>query len=61
MQAKSKPVDTVTASDLGVTPATSQKIVALRPAPERAAGEVIEDEGEAHLRIVQLLEQAKVI
>lgn len=61
MQAKSKPVDTITAGDLGVTPTTQQKIVDIRPAPERAAGEVIEDDGEAHLKIVELLEQAKVI
>jgi len=61
MQAKSKPVDTVTAGDLGVNVATMQKIVSIRPAPERASGELIEDDGEAHLKIVALLEQAKVI
>lgn len=61
MQAKSKPVDTVTAADLGVDAATRQRIVGIRPAPERAGGEVIEDDGEAHLKIVELLEQAKVI
>ncbi len=61
MQAKSKPVDTVTAGDLGVDVATKQKIVSIRPAPERASGELIEDDGEAHLKIVALLEQAKVI
>ncbi|MDH5371841.1 MAG: electron transfer flavoprotein subunit beta/FixA family protein, partial [Acidimicrobiia bacterium] len=61
MQAKSKPIDTLTAGDLGVEVATQQKIVAIRPAPERASGEVIEDDGEAHLKIVALLEQAKVI
>lgn len=61
MAAKSKPVDQVAIADLGVEPAAGQQIVAVRPAPERAAGEIIHDEGEAHLRIVQLLEQAKVI
>jgi electron transfer flavoprotein beta subunit len=61
MQAKSKPVDTLTAGDLSVELVTRQKIVAVRPAAERAAGELIEDDGEAHLRIVALLEQAKVI
>jgi electron transfer flavoprotein beta subunit len=61
MQAKSKPVDTVTAGDLGVDAASQQKIVGIRPAPERAAGELIEDDGEAHIKIVELLEQAKVI
>ena len=61
MQAKSKPVDTVTAGDLDVDATSQQRIVGIRPAPERAAGEVIEDDGEAHLKIVELLEQAKVI
>ena len=61
MQAKSKPVDTVSAGDLDVDTASQQKIVGIRPAPERAVGEVIEYDGEAHLKIVELLEQAKVI
>ena len=61
MAAKAKPIDQITAADLGVTVSTGQEIVAVRPAPERAAGEIIEDDGEAHLRIVQLLEQVKVI
>jgi electron transfer flavoprotein beta subunit len=65
MQAKSKPIEQPTAADLGfaadaVGP-VDQTIVALRPAPERAGGRVVEDEGEAHLEIVKLLEQAKVI
>ena len=61
MAAKSKPIDQVTATDLGVTAEAGQEIVSTRPAPERAAGEIIEDDGEAHVRIIQLLEQAKVI
>lgn len=61
MAAKSKPIDQVTAADLGVEVTAGQEIVSVRPAPERAAGEIIEDDGEAHLRIIQLLEQAKVI
>ena len=61
MAAKSKPIDHVTAADLEVTVTAGQEILAVRPAPERAAGETIEDDGEAHLRIIQLLEQAKVI
>ena len=61
MQAKSKPVDTLTSGDLGVNVASQQRIVTIRPAPERASGELIEDDGEAHLKIVELLEQAKVI
>ena len=61
MAAKSKPIDQITAGDLGVTIAPGQEIVSVRPAPERAAGEIIEDDGEAHVRIIALLEQAKVI
>jgi electron transfer flavoprotein beta subunit len=61
MAAKSKPIDQITAADLGVAISASQEIVSVRPAPERAAGEIVEDDGEAHLRIIELLEQAKVI
>jgi electron transfer flavoprotein beta subunit len=61
MAAKSKPIDQTTAGDLGVTATVGQTIVSIRPAPERAAGEIIEDEGDAHERIIQILEQAKVI
>jgi electron transfer flavoprotein beta subunit len=61
MQAKSKPVDTTTAADLGVEPVATQTITAVEPVASRAAGEVVEDEGEAYLKIVELLEQVKVI
>ena len=61
MQAKSKPVDTVTAADLGVTPTVTQTIAAVDPVPAREAGEIVEDEGEAYEAIVSLLEEVKVI
>lgn len=65
MAAKSKPVDTVTADDLGVSPVgwagAGQEIVDVADAPERAAGEIVEDEGEAHLKIVEFLDKLKVI
>jgi electron transfer flavoprotein beta subunit len=61
MQAKSKPIDTATAADLGVTPETRQTIVAVEPVPAREGGEIIEDDGEAFQQIVALLEQVKVI
>jgi electron transfer flavoprotein beta subunit len=61
MQAKSKPLDTLTAADLGVTPEPSQSIRSVEPVAARQAGEVVVDDGEAHLRIVSLLEQVKVI
>ncbi len=65
MAAKSKPVDTVTAADLGVTPVgwggSNQSITQVAQAPARQAGEVVEDDGEAHLKIVAFLENLKVI
>ena len=65
MAAKSKPVDTVTAGDLGVAPtgwaAAGQQIASVTQAPSREAGEVIEDDGEAHVKIVEFLEGLKVI
>ena len=65
MDAKKKPVDTVTAADLGVTPVgwagANQEIVDVAQAPERAAGEKVVDDGDAHLKIVAFLENLKVI
>jgi electron transfer flavoprotein beta subunit len=67
MAAKSKPVDELTLADLGIDAGDAgwagarQEIVAVEPAPEREAGEVIEDEGDAHLKIVEFLEKLKVI
>jgi electron transfer flavoprotein beta subunit len=61
MDAKKKPVETLTAADLGVEPAATQKVVSITDAPERGGGRVIEDEGEAHMEIVALLEERKVI
>jgi electron transfer flavoprotein beta subunit len=67
MQAKQKPVDQPTAADLGFDAGavgaggSGQRIVEVRPAPERSAGRRVQDDGGAHLEIVKLLEQAKVI
>jgi electron transfer flavoprotein beta subunit len=65
MAAKSKPVDTVTAADLGVTPVgwagADQQIVEVAKAPARESGEIVEDDGEGHLKIVAFLEDLKVI
>lgn len=67
MAAKSKPVDQLTAADLGFATddvgaaGAGQEIVSVEPAPSRGGGEIIEDEGEAHLRILELLEEKKVI
>jgi electron transfer flavoprotein beta subunit len=65
MAAKSKPIDTVTAADLGVTPVgwagAGQSIVSVTQAEARAAGEIIEDDGEGFAKIVAFLENLKVI
>src|SRR3954468_24494799 len=65
MAAKSKPVETVTAADLGVTPvgwdAAGQKITDVTKAEARKAGEIIEDDGEGYAKIVAFLENLKVI
>lgn len=61
MQAKSKPVTTLTASDLGIENETGQTIRSVEPVEARAAGEIVEDDGEAFVKIVEMLEQVKVI
>ena len=65
MAAKSKPVETVTAADLGVTPvgwdAAGQTIANVTKAEARKAGEIIEDDGEGYAKIVAFLENLKVI
>ncbi|MGH9031932.1 MAG: electron transfer flavoprotein subunit beta/FixA family protein [Acidimicrobiia bacterium] len=67
MAAKNKPVDQVKPDDLGLGAdqvgwaGARQQIVSVEAAPEREAGEKIEDEGDAHERIVAFLEQLKVV
>jgi electron transfer flavoprotein beta subunit len=65
MAAKSKPVDEVTAGDLGINPVgwagAGQKISKVAEAEARQAGEIIEDDGEAFGKIVGFLENLKVI
>jgi electron transfer flavoprotein beta subunit len=67
MAAKNKPVDNVAVADLGLSAdqvgwaGARQAIVSIEAAPEREAGEKIEDDGTAHERIVAFLEQLKVI
>jgi electron transfer flavoprotein beta subunit len=67
MAAKSKPVDQVTLSDLGIDAAevgwagAGQEIVDVSPAEARSAGEIVEDDGEGHQKIIAFLEQLKVI
>ena len=61
MEAKKKPVETPTTGDLGIDPDVEQAVTSITDAPERASGEKIEDDGDAHLRIIAKLEEMKVI
>jgi len=67
MAAKSKPVDELTTADLGLGESdvgwsgADQEAVDVSPAPEREAGEIIEDEGDAHEKIVAFLDELKVL
>src|SRR5262245_5089238 len=65
MAAKNKPVEQVTAADLGVSPVgwagANQEISNVAQADARAAGEIVEDDGEAHLKVIAFLENLKVI
>jgi electron transfer flavoprotein beta subunit len=67
MAAKGKPVEELKVSDLGVDAGdvgwggADQEISDITAAEERQAGEIVEDEGDGHERIVAFLEQHKVI
>ena len=64
MASKQKPVDSVSLADLGLSgddAGTSQEVMGIEPVPEREAGEVIEDAGEAPAKVVEFLKKAKVI
>jgi electron transfer flavoprotein beta subunit len=67
MAAKNKPVDQVTAADLGLDASqvgwsgSRQEITNVAQAPAREAGEKFEDDGTGAEKIVAFLEQLKVI
>jgi electron transfer flavoprotein beta subunit len=65
MGAKQKPLDRPSLADLGVEglggASAGQTITAVEAAPQRAAGEIIKDDGEAAKRIVDFLVERKVI
>ena len=67
MAAKSKPVEELALADLGIEAGSvgwaggGQDIVSIEPAPAREAGEIIEDEGDGHERIMSFLQELKVI
>jgi electron transfer flavoprotein beta subunit len=67
MAAKNKPVDTLTVADLGLDASqvglagARQEIVDVADAEERAAGEIVVDEGDGAERIVAFLEELKLV
>jgi electron transfer flavoprotein beta subunit len=65
MGAKQKPLDRPSLADLGVDglggASAGQRVTAVEAAPERAAGEIVKDDGDAARRIVDFLADRKVI
>jgi electron transfer flavoprotein beta subunit len=61
MEAKKKEVEALTLADIGIDPDVDQRVVSISEAHERSAGRKIEDEGDAHLDIIRLLEAKKVV
>ena len=65
--ARTKPLEVLSVADLGLDESVlgwagaGQEIVGVRPAAPGHAGEVVEDDGTAHERILALLEQLKVV
>lgn len=61
MDAKKKPVENLSMSELKVEESPGQTVTAITDAPERTGGTKIEDDGEAHQAVVDLLAERKVI
>ncbi len=67
MAAKSKPVDELKVADLGIDggivgwAGAGQEIIDVSAAPERQAGEIIEDDGEGYAKVVAFLDDLKVL
>jgi electron transfer flavoprotein beta subunit len=63
VEAKKKPVDTLSADDLGLSldGSASQSIAQIADAPQRGAGEIVEDDGGGAAKIADFLAQAKAI
>jgi electron transfer flavoprotein beta subunit len=64
MQAKQKPVERYTTSDLGLSDddvAPTQKVGTVDAAPEKGPGEIVEDDGTGAAKIADFLQEAKVI
>ena len=67
MAAKRKQVQTFGLAALGLSPGDAgeagarERVVQLEPLPERAAGEIVEDDGSAAARVAALLAQRGVL
>jgi electron transfer flavoprotein beta subunit len=64
MQAKQKPMETLSLGDLDVSAEeakATQEVMGVEPVPAKEAGEIVEDPGEAPAKVVELLSKAKVI
>lgn len=63
VEAKKKPVDQLSLGDLGLSlsSAATQSVDGINDAPQRGAGEVVEDDGTGAQKIADFLGQAKVI
>jgi electron transfer flavoprotein beta subunit len=67
MAAKGKPVEELKAADVGLEAGqvgwagAGQKVDSVVDAPSRSAGEVVEDDGESHTKVIAFLEQLKVL
>lgn len=64
MQAKAKPLETLSVADLGLSAddvKVTQEVAQVAPAPARGAGEKVEDDGTGAARIADFLKAAKVI
>ncbi|WP_298209733.1 electron transfer flavoprotein subunit beta/FixA family protein [Ferrimicrobium sp.] len=61
MSAKSKPVEQLSLTDLGLTVDVREQVVAVEDAEARAAGQIVEDDGSAEADIINYLTQIKVL
>jgi len=67
MAAKSKPVEVLTVADLGLdatqvgAAGARQEVTDVADAEARSAGEIVVDEGEGYTRVIEFLEQLKVL
>jgi electron transfer flavoprotein beta subunit len=65
--AKNKPIERLGLAELGLAPGevgeagAGQEIVEVRAGEQRSAGEIVTDQGDAHERILALLEELKVV